>query len=85
MGDIGNVIRTDADGAAQFDQLIDLLSLSAATTNIIGRAVVIHSQSDDGDTQPTGEADRGSLIGIGVIGLSNKAMPPMPPAGQVTP
>src|SRR5690606_10098323 len=74
MGDLGNVIVTDANGAAQVEALLDLLSLSAASGNIIGRAVVVHQRHDDGTTQPTGDA--GGRLMVGVVGVSAQAMPP---------
>jgi hypothetical protein len=77
VGDMGN-ITADASGTATLDSTFDLLSLTGEH-NIIGRAVMIHSTFDDGITVNTGNA--GSRIAIGVIGISNVALPS---AGVVT-
>ncbi len=64
-GDIGN-INLDKDGKATFKVESDLWTIGgAATTNILNRAIIVHSGVDDYKTQPTGNA--GSRIGCGVI------------------
>ncbi|MDF3078635.1 MAG: superoxide dismutase [Sphingobacteriaceae bacterium] len=64
-GDIGNVqLDGSGKGSLTFDS--DRWTLGGdAKTNILGRAVIVHSGVDDYTTQPTGNA--GSRIGCGVI------------------
>ena len=65
LGDIGNV-KLDSKGNGKLSLETDLWTLGgAASTNIIGRAVIVHGGVDDFTTQPTGNA--GSRIGCGVI------------------
>jgi Cu-Zn family superoxide dismutase len=64
-GDIGNV-KLDSKGRGTLTINTDLWTLGgAASTNIIGKAVIVHGGVDDYTTQPTGNA--GSRIGCGVI------------------
>lgn len=62
-GDLGN-ITADANGSAALDKVFPYLTLEGATS-IIGHALIIHAQPDDGG-QPTGNA--GSRISCAVIG-----------------
>lgn len=64
-GDIGNV-SLDSAGIGTMEIETDLWSIGgAATTDILGKAVIVHGGVDDFTTQPTGNA--GSRIGCGVI------------------
>lgn len=64
-GDIGNV-DLDSDGNGRLEMETDLWAISDdAAKNIINKAVIVHSGSDDFKTQPTGNA--GGRIGCGVI------------------
>jgi Cu-Zn family superoxide dismutase len=64
-GDIGNV-QLDAKGAGSISISTDRWSIGGDDkTNILNRAVIVHSGVDDYTTQPTGNA--GSRIGCGVI------------------
>ena len=64
-GDLGN-ITFDEFGRALIEMTLDGLSVSSHAPNgIIGRAVVIHMQTDDLKTDPTGNA--GGRAGCGVI------------------
>ncbi len=64
-GDIGN-ISLDANGHGSLELETDLWSLGGdAKTDILNRAVIIHSGVDDYTTQPTGNA--GERIGCAVI------------------
>lgn len=64
-GDIGN-ISLDSAGKGTFSVTTDLWSLGGdSTTNILDRAVIVHSGVDDYTSQPAGNA--GSRIGCGVI------------------
>jgi len=64
-GDIGNV-QLDAEGTGTVTVSSDRWTIGGDDkTNILGRAVIVHSGVDDYKTQPTGNA--GSRIGCGVI------------------
>jgi Cu-Zn family superoxide dismutase len=64
-GDIGNV-SLDATGKGTYSLESDIWSIGGdSTTNILSKAVIVHSGVDDYKTQPTGNA--GSRIGCGVI------------------
>ena len=77
-GDLGN-LRADEAGRAQYKRTIKNISIAqnwSALTGpptgqrsvpVLGRAVVIHAEEDDG-SQPTGNA--GDRIGYGVIGVA---------------
>ena len=65
-GDMGN-LTFDSFGSARVDTVLDGLSVSRDAPNgIIGRAVVVHMQTDDLKTDPTGNA--GARAACGVIG-----------------
>jgi Cu-Zn family superoxide dismutase len=64
-GDLGNVMA-DAEGNAVYDRVDPLLSLSGEHS-IVGRAVIVHAERDDLETQPTGAA--GARVACGVIEL----------------
>eukprot|EP01080_Neovahlkampfia_damariscottae_P009527 gene9527-1733_t len=66
-GDLGN-ITADATGKATFSFVSSKLLLSGADS-AIGKGMIVHSGSDDGVSQPTGNA--GSRIAAGVIGIKN--------------
>lgn len=68
-GDFGN-LTADDKGNANRTFTVDDLTLAGKLNPIIGRAVVIHAQKDDG-SQPVGNA--GARIGVGVIGVSKVA------------
>jgi superoxide dismutase, Cu-Zn family len=64
-GDIGNV-QLDAAGKGTLTLETNLWSIGGdSTTNILGRAVIVHGGVDDYVSQPSGNA--GSRIGCGVI------------------
>jgi Cu-Zn family superoxide dismutase len=64
-GDIGNV-TLDSAGKGTLTLETNLWSIGGdSTTNILGRAVIVHGGVDDYVSQPTGNA--GSRIGCGVI------------------
>lgn len=66
-GDLGN-IYADKDGVAHLDQVYKNISIIGRINPILGRAIIIHADRDDG-SQPTGNA--GARIGYGVIGIAN--------------
>lgn len=64
-GDIGNV-QLDANGTGSITLSTNRWSIGGdEKTNILNRAIIVHSGVDDYKTQPTGNA--GSRIGCGVI------------------
>ncbi len=68
-GDIGNV-DLDAEGKGHIEMSTDLWTIGGdSTTNILNKAVIIHSGVDDLKTQPSGDA--GNRIGCGVIEQKN--------------
>jgi Cu-Zn family superoxide dismutase len=65
LGDIGN-ITIDEDGTGSLSLTTDLWSMGTGMDNdILDRAVIVHADADDFETQPTGAA--GDRIGCGVI------------------
>lgn len=66
IGDFGNIIA-DENGDGHYDKLNKHIKLFGPHS-IIGRAVIIHEQPDDLQTQPTGNS--GKRIGCGVIGIT---------------
>lgn len=69
MGDLGNV-EAGADGAANYERVDELLAMSGPNS-IVGKAVIVHSDPDDLESQPTGEA--GDRLACGVIRLDGGA------------
>ncbi|MEP2775453.1 MAG: superoxide dismutase family protein [Luteolibacter sp.] len=69
-GDFGN-LTADEEGVATLSLLVKNLKLGPGPQGILGRAVIVHENEDDGG-QPTGNA--GGRIGAGVIGISKDAM-----------
>lgn len=63
VGDMGN-IRADGNGVAMTQMSLDTLSLDNPNS-IVGKAVIIHAQADDLQTQPSG--DSGDRVACGVI------------------
>ncbi|PLW84005.1 superoxide dismutase family protein [Kineobactrum sediminis] len=63
VGDMGN-IEADEDGKVSTELEFFHLTFTGPTS-ILDKAVVIHSQEDDFETQPTGNA--GARVGCGVI------------------
>lgn len=68
LGDIGNVTLNQA-GRGSMQIITEKWSVGTGSTNdVVGRAIIVHSGTDDYTTQPTGNA--GSRIGCGVIELT---------------
>ncbi len=64
IGDLGN-LQIASDGTGKLQATIDGATLAAdGATTLLGRAVVIHAQPDDG-TQPSGNS--GARVGCGEI------------------
>ncbi len=66
VGDLGN-ISANEDGVAKIDFVDSVISLSGKNS-IIGRAIIIHADADDLESQPTGNA--GGRVACGVIGIA---------------
>lgn len=65
-GDLGN-LEADERGRADYEMVVENMSLTGGAAAILGRAVIVHAEPDDGG-QPSGNA--GDRIGIGVIGIA---------------
>lgn len=65
VGDLGKVTAA-ADGKAHFE-LLDPLVAFSGPRSILGRGLILHAQTDDFKTQPTGNA--GARIACGVVGI----------------
>lgn len=65
-GDFGNITADDA-GVAKGSWTVDFIALQpdAEAPNIVGKAVVVHADSDDLKSQPSGNA--GARVACGVI------------------
>lgn len=67
-GDIPNQ-RSDASGNADVDVLVQGIELgTGSSTDVEGRALILHAERDDYTTQPSGNS--GARIACGVIGGS---------------
>jgi len=65
-GDMGNLTANSA-GKAHLEVVLKGASLMGPTAPLVGRAVIIHANADDG-AQPVGNA--GGRVGQGVIGIA---------------
>lgn len=63
-GDLPN-LRADNDGNASYRESVAGLSLRPGASSILGRAIVIHADADDYNSQPAGNS--GKRVGCGVI------------------
>lgn len=70
-GDFGN-ITADAAGNAHIEFMTHSLMVASGTTSVVDRAVVVHADPDDLNSQPAGNA--GKRIGCGVVTLMNAPM-----------
>jgi Cu-Zn family superoxide dismutase len=66
-GDLGN-LAADSSGKASYERVDRHLALSGPDS-IIGRGIIVHADTDDLKTQPTGGA--GARKACGVIGVTN--------------
>lgn len=62
-GDLGN-LQADGSGKAHHELTVDNISISGTKNPIVGRAIIVHADDDEG-TQPVGNA--GARIGCGII------------------
>ena len=70
MGDLGNIAFYDNEGIAWYSEE-KLKSPKIDISKIAGRALVVHSQMDDGCTQPTGGA--GHRLAFCVLSAASQA------------
>lgn len=63
VGDLGNIFA-DENGRAHYERVDKLIQLQGKNS-ILGRSVIIHSDKDDYETQPSGAS--GAKIGCGII------------------
>lgn len=69
-GDLGN-IEADANGTAKIEMTAAGLGIATGPDQIVGRGLIVHAQTDDFTTQPTGNA--GGRAACGVIGVAKPA------------
>ena len=62
------MLVADASGNASLTADLNPMTVGAGTTDIIGKAVIVHKDADDFKTQPTGNA--GGRVACGVITTS---------------
>lgn len=65
-GDLGN-LTADASGKAHLELTLANVSVAGRKNPVLGRGVIVHKDTDDLKSQPTGAA--GARIGCGVIGV----------------
>ena len=58
-------LKADANGNATLSVELDVITVAEGPTSIIGRGLIVHAQSDDFKTQPTGNA--GARVACAVI------------------
>ena len=62
--DMGNIVF-DESGRAAIDMIVEGISLNKDAPNgVVGRAVVVHMQRDDLQTDPTGNAGARAACGV---------------------
>lgn len=64
-GDIGNMV-VDSEGKGTYKLVVEGWSIGGPdSTNVVGKAVIVHEKADDFTSQPAGNA--GARIACGVI------------------
>ena len=58
-------LKANNKGRAKVDVELDIITLGSGPGNIVGRSLIVHADTDDHKTQPTGNA--GGRIACGVI------------------
>ena len=58
-------LQSDATGKAVLETDLDVITVTAGPTSVVGRGLIVHADPDDYKTQPTGNA--GARIGCAVI------------------
>jgi Cu-Zn family superoxide dismutase len=62
-------LKADANGVGALEVDLDVITVAAGPTSIIGRGLIVHADPDDYKTQPTGNA--GARIACAVIQRAN--------------
>jgi len=62
------MLVADASGNASLTTELDVITIGGGATDIVGKAVIVHTDPDDFKTQPTGNA--GGRVACGVIRAS---------------
>ena len=57
-------LKSDAGGNANANFDVDIITVNAGPTSIIGRGLIVHVQPDDYKTQPTGNAGARSACAV---------------------
>ncbi len=58
-------LKANKDGRAKVDIELDVITVTAGPTSIVGRGLIVHASPDDYTTQPSGNS--GTPIACGVI------------------
>ena len=58
-------LKAEKSGRAKVDTQLDLITVAPGPTSIVGRAIIVHANPDDYQTQPGGNA--GARLACGVI------------------
>ncbi len=58
-------LKADSGGRAEVTAELDVITVAAGPSSVVGRGLIVHIQPDDYRTQPTGNA--GARIACGVI------------------
>src|SRR5688500_5787571 len=62
-GDLIN-LQSDAEGNAVYAFETNLLAVTAGSTSVVGRTIVVHAEPDDYRTQPAGNSGGASACGV---------------------
>jgi Cu-Zn family superoxide dismutase len=62
-GDMPN-LQSDASGNASMTADLDVITVTSATTSIVGRGLIVHVQPDDYKSQPVGNAGARSACAV---------------------